>query len=523
MFEILYMLSLLIECANMTEQNNKVHQPNIIWIMADDLGYGDLGCYGQQLMKTPCLDRMAQEGVRFTDCYAGAHMCAPSRATLLTGKHEGHSSVREIWFRGPGRAYLHPKETTIAQVLRQAGYATAIFGKTHAMGIDKDELAEKSRHFGFDHFLHDYEYAQNWLGPNFPLSVVSQNGITEFPVNAEIERTMTEKYGSEPKEHTSGYIEKYEDYDHGAYMDDLYTQAACDYIGTKPEEPFFIYLSLRAPHTKYLAPGIGKYINEDWDPFSKGYVAMVERMDAHVGQVLNALAEAGMDDETIVFFTSDNGGVCRDGIEGVNREDWTAFRERIKPNRDLRKGKHYHFEGGIRIPMIVRWPGRIEAASVSDVPWYFADAFPTLAGIAGTTGLVPDDVDGVSVLPTLHGEDQPELDERPMYWEAHKFFGFYQVVRKGNWKLIRWTKRGPRQHPLGDIDPVLPVDQYPMLELYNLAEDHREECSLADKETAVTAELLSLLNSAQAHTDDPDWPITKEERRAMELYSHASD
>ena len=297
----------------------------------------------------------------------------------------GRAAHREIWLRGPGRAYLRPEETTVAQVLRQAGSATANFGKTHAIGIDKKLGPQRNRHFGFDQFLLDYEYAKNWLGPNFPLSVVSQDGITEFPVNAEIERTMTENYGPQPKEHTSGYIEKYKDYDHG-----------------------------------------------------------------------------------------------------------------------------------IRVPMIVRCPKKIKAGSVSDVPWYFADAFPTFSEIGNAHDLVPDDLDGLSVLPTLLGQAQNELDERPMFWEGYQFFGFHQVVRKGNWKLIRWTKQGRRRHPVGDVDPVLPLDKYPMLELYNLAEDHREEHNLADKETAVTDELLSLLNSAQAHTNDPCWPLTKEEQQAME-------
>ena len=310
-------------------------------------------------------------------------------------------------------------------------------------------------------------------------------------------------------------LERYHDWEKGAYMDDLSTDAACRFIREKAEKPFFLYLSFHAPHTWYNSPSIGSYAHKKWDPLSKGYVAMIERLDSHVGMVLDALGEAGIDENTVVFFTSDNGGVCRDGREGEERIHWIDFRERMKVNRDLRKGKHYHFEGGIRVPMIVRWPAKIRPKGENDLPWYFADAFPTLAEIGRATDIVPDDVDGSSVLPTLMGMDQPELQNRPLFWEAHKFFGFYQVVRKGDWKLIRWTRQGPRLHPLGDVDPILPDSHYPLLELFNLREDHREEHNLAEPESPRTNELISLLDSEEAHTEDAEWPLTDAERRVF--------
>ena len=429
--------------------------------MADDLGYGDLGCYGQQITKTPELDRMAREGVRFTDCYAGAHMCAPSRATFLTGKHEGHSSVREIWFRNNDRAHLHPEEKTVAWALKEAGYHTALFGKRHA--IDTGMTA----HFGFDRFCHIDE-GHPVLGGHYPTSIVSNDGVSKIAVNAEIGHSIAAARDPADREMAFRYLEQYEDWEKGTYMDDLSTVAACRVIREKADGTFFLYLAFHAPHTWYTSPSIGDYAHKDWDPLSKGYVPMVERLDSHVGTVLNALSEAGVDDNTIVFFTSDNGGVCRDGREGVERAGWVDFRDRIRMNRDLRKGKHYHFEGGIRVPMIVRWPGKISPGSVSDVPSYFADAFPTLAEIGKASDIVPGGVDGRSILPTLLGAEQPELANRPLFWEAHKFFGFYQVVRKGDWKLIRWTRQRPRQHPLGDVDPVLPDMDYPLLELFYL-------------------------------------------------------
>lgn len=492
-------------------------QPNVVWIMADDLGWGDLGCYGQQITQTPRLDRMAMEGTRFTDCYAGAHMCAPSRATFHTGKHEGHSSVREIWFRAEGhsvpagnnaRAHLRPHERTVAQALRDAGYATGIFGKRHAIDVGM------SQHFGFDSFYHA-EMGHPVLGAHYPQSIETESETFDVPINADIGKSLSKVRNSVERKVAFDFVDQYQDWMEGTYMDDICTDAACDFIRQKKDKPLFLYLAFHAPHTNYVSPDIGDYMHKDWDPLSKGYVPMIERLDTHVGKVLDTLGAAGLDDNTIVFFTSDNGGVCRDGRGGDEREGWVSFRKRMQVNRDLRKGKHYHFEGGIRVPMIVRWPGKVPADRVSPLPWFFADAFPTIAEIAHASDGVPDDVDGFSVLPTLLGTAQPELEDRPMYWEAHKFFCFYQVVRKAEWKLIRWTKQAPRQHPLGDVDPILPDDRYPLLELYNLKEDHREENNLADRESARMDELLALLNSADAHLEDPEWPLTEEEKKVL--------
>ena len=481
-------------------------RPNIVFIMADDLGFGDLGCYGQQVMKTPRLDQMAAKGIRFTDCYAGAHMCAPSRATLLTGKHEGHSSVREIWvrqdynqrgdfnFRKEDRRHLRKHEKTVAQVLKQAGYSTAFFGKRHAVGEGE------SRHFGFDEYCHVKQRKGLFL---FPPYIETHRCVTEIAANVAIAGKLKGK--------NAKVIDRYDQWTSGEYIDDITTDKACDFISRKADgEPFFLYLSLHAPHTPYYPPNIGDYMDKDWNYLSKGYVPMVERMDSHVGMVLEALKDAAVDEDTIVFFTSDNGGMCRQPDK-----NWIEFLEHIKPNGELRKGKHTHYEGGIRVPMIVRAPSRVKAGAVSSTPWYFADAFRTLAEIGNVSELVPKDVDGISVLPTILGKAQPELQNRPMFWEGHMFFGFYQVVRKGDWKLIRWTRQGPRTHPIGDTDPILPDDQYPMLELYNLRTDHREKHNLAQTEIAKTKELLKLLNSPQAHTKDPDWPLTKQEKQFL--------
>jgi arylsulfatase A-like enzyme len=491
---ILALVMLLsIGAAAYAQKKVNAKQPNIIWIMADDLGYGDLGCYGQQLTRTPRIDKLAKEGVRFTQCYAGGHMCSPSRAAFFTGKHQGHGQVRGHWPRkgGKPKAKVQKNTVTVAQVLKKAGYATAGYGK-----LTQFENGMVG-HFGFDEFCIGNKWSRAPLGPHYSSELLTHEGIVNVPENVGIT------------------VEAIKTKQAGTYMDDLTTQKACDFISRKRDKPFFVCLALWAPHTPYTHPDLAKYEKKDWHQYAKGYVSMVERMDRHVGQVLDALKKAGLAEKTVVFFTSDNGGVNRHGKGGADRENWLDFQRRIRPNGDLRKGKTYHYEGGIRIPMIVRWPGKVKPGTVSSVSWYFPDAFPTLAEIAGVSGSVPKDVDGVSVLPTILGQTQPTLKDRPMYWVCYDHWGFQQTVRKGDWKLIRWTKKGPRRHPLGDVDPW-PEEQCRLHELFNLARDPGEEHNLVDKEPGRLNELTSLLNTEAAYRNHPDWPLNERELKTMD-------
>ncbi|MEY4167554.1 MAG: Arylsulfatase, partial [Acidobacteriota bacterium] len=355
-----------------------VRRPNIVFIMADDLGYGDLSVYGQRHFQTPNLDRMAAEGIRFTSYYAGSTVCAPSRAALMTGLHTGHGRIR-----GNGDHALLPEEVTVAEVLRSAGYRTAVFGK---WGLGTAATTGRPDRQGFDESLGilDHTHAHRQY-----TSHLWKNGEV-FPIDPERD-----------------------------YVNDLFTRATIDFIDQRKGEPFFIYLAFTSPHAELRVPEDSldefngrfeerPFRNEKADAVltaepsrerrpSIGYrsqatpraafAAMVTRLDRQVGQVLDALKRAGIDRETIVFFTSDNGPHREGGADPEFFDSNGPFRG-IK--RDL-------YEGGIRVPMIVRWPGRIRAGEVSDHCWAHWDFLPTAADVAGVAR--PGGIDGRSTLP----------------------------------------------------------------------------------------------------------------------------
>jgi len=420
-------------------------KPNIIFILADDLGYGNLGCYGQELIKTPSLDRMAAEGVRFTDHYAGSTVCAPARCALMTGLHTGHALVR-----GNARIPLRPEDVTVAEVLKHAGYATAIFGK---WGLGEPDTTGIPNKHGFDEWFgylnqgHAHNYYPDYLWRN--------EERQEIPENADGKK--------------------------GAYSHDLFTDESLDFIKRNQDRPFFLYLAYTIPHANNeLSREIGNgmevpsdepYANEPWPQVEKDFAAMVTRMDTDVGRIVSLLREQGIDDDTVIFFTSDN-GPHREG--GHNPE---FFRD----SGPLRGIKRDLYEGGIRVPMIVRWPGKIQPGTVSDQPWAFWDFLPTAAEMAGAQA--PPGIDGISVLPALLG--QPQQDPQYLYWEFYER-GFDQAIRMGDWKAVR-------RFPYGGI------------ELYNLRDDLTEERNIADGHPQVVSKIAEIME--QAHTDSPDFPV----------------
>ncbi len=432
--------------------------PNIIFIQADDLGYGDLGAYGQRQFATPHLDRMAAEGVRFTSYYSGSTVCAPSRASLMTGLHTGHSRIR-----GNGDYPLRPEEVTVASVLHAAGYRTAVFGK---WGLGTSATTGRPDRQGFDESfgILDHTHAHRQY-----TSHLWKNGEV-FPIDVNRD-----------------------------FVNDLFTDAAVDFIDRHRSRPFFVYLSFTVPHAELrvpedsLAAYRGKFAetpfrNEKADAIltaepsparqpSIGYrsqatpkaafAAMVTRMDAHVGRILARLHETGIDRETIVFFTSDN-GPHREG--GADPEFFDS-------NGPLRGIKRDLYEGGIRVPMIVRWPGRIRAGRVSDQVWAHWDFLPTAAALAGTS--VPSGLDGISMLPMLLGRRQREHEY--LYWE---FFerGYEQAVRFGDWKAVRHGLDKP-------------------IELYYLKTDSGETRDVATSNPAVVRRIEAILAGARSDSD----------------------
>lgn len=422
-------------------------KPNIVFLLADDLGYGDLGCFGQQVIQTPNIDRLAAEGVRCTSVYAGSTVCAPSRCCLMTGYHTGHALVRNNGGPG-GRPPLGEADLTVGELLQEAGYRTGCFGKWALGEAGSTGTASKK---GFDEF---YGYLSQSLAHLYYPHVLWHNETTSL---------QRGNWGG-----------RQEDYSH-----DVIFGRAMEWVGSAAGEPFFLYLPFTIPHANNEAgrnlgdgmevPDYGIYAEETWPNTEKGFAAMVTRMDRDVGRLLDRLEELGVADNTVVFFSSDNGP----HREGGHRPEFFGSQGGLRGiKRDL-------YEGGIRVPTIVKWPGRIPAGSVSDVPWAFWDLLPTAAAIAGVDA--PEGTDGVSVLPALEGNAEQLHDY--LYWEFVIGGKFRQAVRAGKWKAVRYA---------GDA----------ATELYDLDADRGETKDLAAKNPERVRKLEALFETARS---DSKW------------------
>jgi len=366
--------------------------PNVIFIMADDLGYGDLGCYGQTRFETPRLDQMAEEGMRFTQYYAGSTVCAPSRCVLLTGLHTGHARIR-----GNGGVPLDYGDLTIAEVLKKKSYATCVLGK---WGLGEAGSTGLPTLQGFD----------EWFG-----FLNQKEAHNHYPELLWRNQNLWQVQGN-----VNGAK--------GTYIQYRFTDAALNFIKMPHEHPFFLYLAYTLPHKKVEAPTTKPYQDKDWPDVQKTLAAMIYRLDRDVGKILDALDEAGKSENTIVFFCSDNGPHNQEGVD-------TDFFQSSGPFRGIKRDL---YEGGIRSPMIVRWKGRIRPGQVSDQVWAAWDVLPTLAELAGLPA--PVGVDGVSMVETLlEGKTR---DHAPLYWEFHEK-GFHQAARIGDWKGVRHGRTAP--------------------------------------------------------------------------------
>lgn len=427
----------------------KVPQPpNFVFIMADDMGVFDLGCYGQTKIKTPNMDRLAADGMRFTNCYAGAAVCAPSRSVLMTGQHTGHTTVRaNASLRTGRRVSLHADDVTVAKVLKgpewkhgydeSFAYATGIFGK---WGLGEPGTPGLPNDHGFD----------EWFG--FLNQQHAHGHYPEYLWRNKGKETLKGNLNGQKRE----------------YASDLMAREAVHFIDRHRYEPFFLYFTPTVPHARFEAPDLGPYAGETWPEEWKYYAAMVTRMDSYVGRIVAKLKECGLEENTLVFCCSDNGGVF----------DPKAFGT-MGP---LRGQKGSLYEGGIRVPMIAKWPGKVKAGAVSDVPWSFCDVLPTLADLGGARG-IPRNVDGVSVAPVLRGEAVKK--HRMLYWETFDGGGFQQAARLDQWKAIRKGLNG-------------------LLELYDLAVDVGETRNVAAAHPDVVRRIESML--ATCRQDSPEYP-----------------
>ena len=418
-------------------------KPNIIYIMDDELGYYESSGMGNAHFQTPNLDRLAKEGVRFTQALAGSSLCAPTRACFLTGKHSGHTSVRS----NGGGTPLRADEETIASVLKRAGYATGGFGKWGVGGRGSTGVPEKH---GFDVFFGYYD------------QVHAHSYYTPYLIRNSEEVPLAENEGGE----------KGKTYSHYAIVDE-----AMKFIRANKAKPFFCYLPVTPPHGLFSIPDTDPawqlYKDKDWPESAKRYAAMVSMVDRQVGELVALLKELGVDDKTLLFFSGDNGAMdyFKDkdhprGYHGgnVNPKTGVAFRGQ--------KGNLY--EGGLRIPMFARWPGKIQPGRVSDLPFYFPDILPTAAEVAGVPP--PKDIDGISILPELLGANvagHPQAQHEYLYWEL----GGQTAVRMGNWKAVRPKANQP-------------------WELYDLSKDIAEEHNVAAANPEVMAKLAGFAEKA---------------------------
>jgi len=438
--------------------------PNFVFVLADDLGYGDLGCYGQKMIRTPNLDRMAAEGLRFTQAYAGNAVCAPSRCVLLTGLHAGHALIRDNREVKPeGQHPLAEGTVTLARLLKAKGYATAVIGKwgLGPPGSEGDPLRQ-----GFDHFFgyncqrHAHNHYPSYLWRN-ERKVDLEGNDGKSPVGKQ-------------------------------YAHDLFEAEALDFIRSRRGGPFFLYLAFTIPHVALQVPEDSLSEHRDrWEdpPYTGGrgylphpapraaYAAMVGRMDRSVGRLLALLKELGLEEKTLVLFSSDNGPAP----QGVGGSDSAFFRS-AGPLRGL-KGSLY--EGGIRVPFLARWPGRVPAGAVSDLPVAFYDVLPTLCEAAGAEP--PGETDGISFLPELLGKGGTKRHEF-LYWEFPGYGG-QQAVRLGDWKGIRRDLNKGRTE----------------IELYNLAEDAGETADAASRNPETVRRIERIMT--ENHRPSPAFPL----------------
>lgn len=437
-------------------------KPNIILILADDLGYGDLGCYGQRRVRTPNLDRMAAEGLRFTQFYAGSTVCAPSRCVLMTGLHTGHCRVRGN--ADPERASLGPEDLTVATLLKRSGYATALVGK---WGLGDDGVGGLPDECGFDYF---YGYLNHIHAHNYYPEFLWRNR-EKVPLRNEV-RLSRRPYGG----FTGGVATRKADYSH-----DLFVDEALRWVERNQEGPFFLYLALTIPHANNEAgqsgmevPDLGGYEAESWPPAEKAKAAMITRMDEGVSRLLQRLRELGIDRNTLVLFSSDN-GPHREG--GVDPEFFDS-------NGPLRGTKRDLYEGGVRVPIIAWWPGAIRPGD-SDHVGYLGDILATAAELADATP--PENLDSVSLVATLAGRTVDQRLHDHLYWEFYERGGT-RALRWGNWKAVR-----PKWHA-----PI---------ELYDLESDPGEQRDVAAMQPDVAGIVSAKMDAARTPSDL--WPIPK--------------
>lgn len=428
-------------------------KPNIIFIMADDLGYGDIGCYGQELIKTPNIDKLAAEGMRFTQAYSGGSVCAPARSSLLTGMHNGNNRIRD---NVPHGTFLQPDDFTIAELLKKAGYRTGGIGK-YSLGNPGSWGIPNYQ--GFDYYYgqlnqeHAHFYYPQHVWENQKEILLSRNRPGRG----------------------------------GEYIHDTYTDKAINFIQENHQRPFFLYLPYTIPHFSeytrgtpewFTVPSDEPYTEEDWSQIAKNYAAMITRMDSDIGRLMELLKTLHIDNNTLVIFTSDN------GPHQLVLSEMAFFNS----NGPLRGGKGENYEGGIRIPFIARWKHVIPRGTVNDKIIALWDMLATFADIINYPGKI--ETDGVSVLPDLKGERGEEHEY--LYWDyGHTRSTFLQAARVGKHKLLSFT-----------------TDENIRYELYDLEDDPGETRNIVNEHPDIVSRMKRIMNEAYNYSDDYPRKVT---------------
>lgn len=469
-------------------------RPNIVFVLADDLGYGDIGPFGQKIIHTPTLDQLAREGMKFTQHYSGSPVCAPARCVLITGRHPGHAFVRDneevgTWYSFQGQIPIPAAEPSLAAGLKAAGFATGAFGKWGLGGVGS--AGDPLKH-GFDHFFgfNDQRQAHNY----YPQYLNDDEGRFRLAGNTNVseQEGLSLAPGADANDPSS-----YANFIGQQYAPDLCNARALQFIRDNQNKPFFLYYPTTVPHLALQVPGdsLAEYQGKlDDQPYPGGagylphqfphaaYAAMITRMDRDIGKMVQLVKDLGLESSTIFIFTSDNGAVYR--LAGC---DPVYF----KSNGGLRGYKGDIYEGGIREPLIVRWKGHVPENVTSTFVTGFEDWLPTLLELAGAKGLIPKTADGISFAATLLGRPQAP---RPFLYREFHGYGGQQAVRVGDWKLLRRQLLGTAKKPAA-----------PTLELYNLGADPAEQDNVAAAHPDVVARLQKIMD--EQHTPSKEFPF----------------
>ena len=436
------------------QENKSSHEkrPNIIFILADDMGYCDLACYGNKYIETPNIDRLAATGTSFTQAYAGSGISSPSRCALMTGRNTGNTTIRDNFAVQGGlqglkgtnvirRMHLLPNDTTLATVLGAAGYRTCLVNKWHLDGFNPGATPLNR---GFDEVY-------GWL-----ISTAQSNDPYYYPYwrfdNYELKNIEANAADKRIKHNT-----------------DISTEDAIKFVQRNQNNPFFLYLAYDAPHEPYNIEETTWYDDEEWDMNTKRYASLITHMDRAIGRLLDELDRLGLRENTLVFFASDNGAAKQAPIEVLGCKG------------TLRGMKGQLYEGGIRVPFIVNQPGTVPVQKLDNLI-YFPDVMPTLAAAAKAEDKLPTRRNGINILPLIMGEEMPETDERMLYWE---FPGKQRAARKGDWKVVTIKKDAP-------------------LELYNIRKDMTESNDLAKEYPELVEQFEREMKAGRVPS--PNWP-----------------